>query len=235
MQNRTGCICLTFLHVFSNVSSNCLPKMMQSLIDCIYGALVVSQFQDPDPSSPVPSDTFVWLFQTAPNRVRACKSTLIAIVLLSTVSNWMLLQSARCVFEFVFNLHVREYVKPHWLNLFVFLHCPRKLLLYHCEYVKCALSNCLYERMHEHIGCSYLTFCWHVVELVLNAKLYFLRSPYYSLSQWLDLDGTTDGSKHLTTLAYSQSQILTICVGLPTAGERNCTHGLERWPKKHEI
>ena len=36
MHNHTGCICLSFLHcAFSNVSSSCLPEMMQNHTGCI--------------------------------------------------------------------------------------------------------------------------------------------------------------------------------------------------------
>ena len=63
----------------------------------------------------------------------------------------------------------------------------------------------------------------HTLELVLNAKQSLLRKPFKSLSQWLGLGGTTSGFRHQTTLAYFQSQLLMICVGLPTAGERNCS------------
>ena len=49
-----------------------------------------------------------------------------------------------CVFKWVFNLHVGEDAKSHWLHLFVFsprwaLNVP-EYCLYHCECVNCALK-----------------------------------------------------------------------------------------------
>ena len=55
---------------------------------------------------------------------------------------------------------------------------------------------------------------------IFQFVLYLLRSPYWSSSRRLGLIGTTTGSRQLTTLAYSQSQILTTYAWLPTAGEQ---------------
>ena len=133
---------------------------------------------------------YVWFlstvcFQKSPQImwVRQCKRTLVAIVLLSTVLNQMLLQNACCVFfRCLFKLTASEdalsviiyhtygtcwtfyqlcfqLAKSHWLHLFVFsplwaLNVPKFITVN----LSNAPSNCLPERMQHHIGCRYLTF-----------------------------------------------------------------------------
>lgn len=76
--------------------------------------------------------------------------------------SWHLLDFVNCVFECVFNLHVGEDAKSHWLNLFVF--SPARWALNVPEFafitvnLSNASSNCLPEGMQHHIGYSYFTF-----------------------------------------------------------------------------
>ena len=123
MQNR-----LTFLHhVFSNVPSNCFPKMMQSYMGCICLTFSIVYFQMfPQMAcqrvciftliASNISNIYVWFFSTVYFQmspqivwVMACNRTWAAIVLLSTVPIQMLLQTTRCVlFRCLFKVPVSE-------------------------------------------------------------------------------------------------------------------------------
>ena len=76
------------------------------------------------------------------------------------------------VFKWVFNLHVGEDAKSHWLHLFVFsllwaLNVP-KYCLYRTVNLSNAPSNRLPERFQYHIGCSF--------DLIFLSKVGHLRT-----------------------------------------------------------
>ena len=117
MQSHIGCICL----IFSNVSSNGLPASMHIHTDCICLIFSIVWFQM--------SPQIVW--------VRACKSTLVAIVSLSTVCIQMLLQTA---------------------SLDVFSKWLLRRMHYHsnCTFLNCVFnvsSTCMAGRMWSHTDC----------------------------------------------------------------------------------